>query len=80
MMYIMMHNISKGLSVIVTAMVYIYALQLGGIHIYQLFLTPFKENLVPYQRIDLAISVLINLHKKLDFLPSLDIILFDGMG
>ena len=43
MMYCMLYAISKGLNVVSTAMMCKRALQLGGIHIHQLFMLPVED-------------------------------------
>ena len=75
-----MYAISKELRITATAMMCKRALQFGGIYIYQLFLIPFEENLVPYQKSELAILAPMKKPKKLDFLRVVDIVLFDKMG
>ena len=80
MMYCMLYAISKGLNVVSTAMMCKRALQLGGIHIHQLFMLPVEDALTPHRKAELAILKLLRNPKKLDLVRTLDIIFFDEMG
>ena len=81
MMYSMVYAISKGLTVCTTAMMCKRALQLGGIHIDQLFKLPYGSVRVDaHRRAELAIIKLLGNPKKLDFMRSVDILFFDEMG
>ena len=75
MMYSMVYAISKGLTVCTTAMMCKRALQLGGIHIDQLFKLPYGSGRVDaHRRAELAIIKLLGNPKKLDFMRSVDIL------
>ena len=82
MMNILLYAISKGHQVITTAMMCKRALQLGGIHIHQLFKLPINaENTSSaHRQAKLAIISLLWNPEKLDFLRSVNIIFFDEMG
>ena len=80
MMYCMLYAISKGLNVVSTAMMCKRALQLGGIHVHQLFMLPVEEALTPHRKAELAILKLLRNPKKIDFVRTLDVIFFDEMG
>ena len=74
MMYLVVYAISKGLTVITTAIMSKRSIELGGIHIHQLFLLPTETNLTAHRRSELAILKLLKNPKKLDLIKSLDII------
>ena len=79
MMYILLYALSKGNTVITTAMMCKRAIQLGGIHIHQLFQIPVEHTSSAHRQAELAILALMRKPKKLDFLRALNVIFFDEM-
>ena len=68
---------SKVIEMTLTDMMCKRALQLGGIHIHQLFKLPTEDNLTPHRRAELEILNLMNNLKKINSLISVDVLAFD---
>ena len=80
MMYTLVYAMSRGLNTVTTAIMCKRALQLGGVHLHQLFLLPTDEKITPQQRAELAIIKLMKNPKKLEFIKSLDVLYYDELG
>jgi predicted GIY-YIG superfamily endonuclease len=80
MMYLVLYAISQGNVVVTTALMCKRAIQLGGIHIAQLFKNPSQSTASAHRQAELAILSLMRKPEKLEFLRSLNIIFFDEMG
>ena len=78
-MYVLLYSVSQGLNVVTTALMCKRALQLGVIHIHQLFLRPTGTTLTPHWTEEVAIIKIMNNTTKLKFIRVLDIIFWkDG--
>ena len=64
MMYCILYDISKGLNVTSMPMMWKCVLQLGGIHVHQLFRIPTKANLTPHRHAEPDILSLTQKPKK----------------
>eukprot|EP00957_Ditylum_brightwellii_P157489 11986613-Ditylum_brightwellii.AAC.1 len=56
------------------------ALQLGSIHAHQTWPIPTEENMIPHHQAELALAKLLRDPKKMNFLRTINVILFDEMG
>ena len=61
MIYCILYSISKGLKVTSRAIMWKYSLQLGEIHVHQIFNITTKDKLTPHRRAELSV---LNLMKK----------------
>jgi predicted GIY-YIG superfamily endonuclease len=78
---LVMHAMSRGLNVMVTAVMAERALQLGGTHIHPLFSLPYKQTIrTPGHIADLAIRQVYQQPQKHQLLQRLDVIAIDELG
>ena len=55
-------------------------MQLGGIYAHQTWPIPVDENITPRLYTELGLLNSVNKQKKMDLLPSVDLLFFDEMG
>ena len=79
-LYLSLYALSKGLTVVTTAILAKRAIQIGGIHYHKLFCLPIGKNMSIHRKAELAILKLLRSPKQLNLLLSLDVLVCDELG
>ena len=78
--YIAIYAITRGLRIVMTALMAQRAIHLGGIHIHKLFYLPVKRSMTIQDRAETALQSLLRHPVTLKFIQTLDVLFLDEVG